>query len=248
MPESKDSIDYKQRYLELLYAISHDLRAPVRHTSNFYSLLIEEHESQWSGDQIEYQAFINKALKKAEEQFERLLILSRLHSRQKKCSEFSLYDCITQIISLVQEESDKQIEITLNIEKALVIELPINLVKQTLYELIKNAFVHGCSHESPQLMISGTIEQGPQKQNQQKRLVISLSDNGKGMDEGSFNKSFLPFSRLVENAIPGVGLGLTIAQQATEIMAGKIELTSTEGLQATLIIPVNHSLNDTEQS
>lgn len=261
MSEPDDTIDYKSKYQELLYAISHDLSAPVRHTSNFYSLLIEEHESTWNEDQIEYQTFINKALKKAEHQFERLLVLSRLHSRQSKKSTFPLFDCVTQVISVVEEELDQQIDVTLNIEKTLMLELPINLLKQALYELLKNAFIHGCSHETPRIYISGTIEQTSRKkeshyknlpahhqQPQQERLLISVNDNGTGMNENVISKSVLPFSRFVENTVPGVGLGLTIAQQACEIMGGNLALVSVEGLQAIIKIPVNHSVSDTEQS
>jgi signal transduction histidine kinase len=57
-------------------------------------------------------------------------------------------------------------------------------------------------------------------------LRISISDNGRGMDEKEKQKAFLPFFTTKEK---GTGLGLALVQKAIVGMGGKIELESELG-------------------
>jgi signal transduction histidine kinase len=62
------------------------------------------------------------------------------------------------------------------------------------------------------------------------RLHFSVSDTGIGIPPDDMQKIFMPFSRGSNAAThPGVGLGLSIAQQWVEAMGGKLELESRVG-------------------
>jgi len=68
-------------------------------------------------------------------------------------------------------------------------------------------------------------------------VKISVSDNGRGMDEEERKKAFLPFFTTKEK---GTGLGLALVQKAIVGMRGKIEVESEAGVGTTfhLYLPV----------
>ena len=72
-------------------------------------------------------------------------------------------------------------------------------------------------------------------------LILSVSDNGIGMNEEVKNKIFKPFEQAdgsTTRKYGGTGLGLSITQSLVELMDGKIELDSKEGDGTTFIITI----------
>ena len=60
------------------------------------------------------------------------------------------------------------------------------------------------------------------------RLIIEVSDNGKGMDEGTMEKIFDPFFT-TKSLEGGTGLGMYIVHNLIEKLDGKIEVESQLG-------------------
>lgn len=68
--------------------------------------------------------------------------------------------------------------------------------------------------------------------NNTSRLVFSVKDTGRGIKETQISKLFTKFQRLDEDkntTIEGTGLGLAITKKLTEMMGGKIVVTSKYG-------------------
>jgi signal transduction histidine kinase len=59
--------------------------------------------------------------------------------------------------------------------------------------------------------------------------VISVRDNGPGIDAAHFDRIFGLFRRLHGRDVPGNGLGLAFARKAIESLGGKIWVESTKG-------------------
>ena len=64
-----------------------------------------------------------------------------------------------------------------------------------------------------------------------KFILLSISDSGKGLTKNQMDCLFTPFERFgIENAqIEGTGLGLVITKNLIEIMGGTITVESEEG-------------------
>lgn len=63
-------------------------------------------------------------------------------------------------------------------------------------------------------------------------IELSVTDNGTGIPEDQQARLFEPFARLErDQRLPGLGLGLPIAQQLVQAMGGWIRLTSRQGEQ-----------------
>jgi PAS domain S-box-containing protein len=63
--------------------------------------------------------------------------------------------------------------------------------------------------------------------------ALEVSDTGRGIPEEIQPLIFEPFTRAEASAIPGVGLGLSIAKQLVELMGGQIHLESQVGRGST---------------
>jgi signal transduction histidine kinase len=59
-------------------------------------------------------------------------------------------------------------------------------------------------------------------------IVLTVSDNGLGIDSGQINKLFGMFKRLHDH-VEGSGIGLYIVKRNIENAGGKIEVDSTLG-------------------
>ena len=69
--------------------------------------------------------------------------------------------------------------------------------------------------------------------------VLSVSDEGPGIGPENLGRLFEAFTRGDTHGQPGVGLGLSIASQATKLLGGKLEVDSKLGAGSTfrLVLP-----------
>ena len=119
-----------------------------------------------------------------------------------------------------QELQDKGIDFRLHLQPGeMVFEADPDLIEQVLINLIRNA-VDAVEHrEDP------VVELRIQSSNNHK-VLIQVSDNGIGMEEGVLDQVFVPFFTTKDN---GSGIGLSLSRQIVRLHKGKIELQSAAG-------------------
>ena len=99
--------------------------------------------------------------------------------------------------------------------------------KQMLY-LFQNLFSNAIKYSgpaTPQIQVNAVEREDSH--------LITVFDNGVGIEESQWHRVFEPFHRLHGDAIPGSGLGLAIAKRAVEQAGGKIWVQSAPGAGAT---------------
>jgi two-component system NtrC family sensor kinase len=71
------------------------------------------------------------------------------------------------------------------------------------------------------------------------RVIIEVSDNGKGIAEGNLSKIWDPFFT-TKDPDKGTGLGLSISKSIVEDFGGSVDVESTEGqgTKITIALPV----------
>jgi signal transduction histidine kinase len=69
------------------------------------------------------------------------------------------------------------------------------------------------------------------------KVVVSVSDNGIGIDPANFDRIFETFQRLhTQEQYPGTGMGLAIVLTATRLQHGAVRVESTLGTGSTFHI------------
>ena len=77
------------------------------------------------------------------------------------------------------------------------------------------------------------------------KLIISVKDTGRGIEEEKLETLFTKFSRLeqdMNSTILGAGLGLAITKSLVDMLDGKIEVESTIGKGSTFTVTLQQGV------
>ena len=200
------------------YAVSHDLRAPLRAIHGFSSALLDEYRKKLDEDGQDFLNRINKATLKLREMIEALLDLSRIERQELKTEDVNLSALADEIVRDLQDaEPDRQIKI--QIEDNLVVHGDPRLLRIVLTNLLSNAWKYTGSVETPMIEVgSEQIEDG---------VYYFVRDNGAGFDMAFRQNLLAPFRRLhSDKEFPGLGIGLSIVDRIIKRHGG---ILSAEG-------------------
>jgi PAS domain S-box-containing protein len=213
---------------EFIGLVSHELRTPLTVIGGCLSTLLTD----WNRlSQSEVQQLLEDALLESESLshlIENLLELSRAQAQQ-----LSLYSEPTNVKTLVKEALSKikrqapshRFITSIPSEPMLIHADPLR-IERILYNLLDNA----AKYSPPGSQIKVSVNAEPE------RLVIGVSDRGKGLSSSEQARIFGPFQRL-ENTRPdqarGAGLGLMVCRRLVEAHGGEIWVESKKGRGST---------------
>ena len=125
---------------------------------------------------------------------------------------------ISLAVAAAMEEASEAVRIDRIIDGIQhLIRAPSLLLAEAIGALLKNALQAVVETESPQIRVWGR-ESG-------ERILISVSDNGPGVDEGIRRRIFMPFFT-TKRLGDALGLGLTLAEDTVRRLGGELELAS----------------------
>ena len=240
----------KNQELELFSSVaSHDLQAPLRGILQFTERLQSDLDELESADLPEERRallknrqseLINRTINSAKhmrELCERLLILCRIEKTESP---------------LVATDLDDSLNIALNNLEALVIESHAQIIKKDvlpmvigdpvqLFQLFQNLISNSIKYKkddcNPVITIGCEEYQNPKTGI--KECVVSIQDNGIGIESEHLDRIFNGFTRLHQSdEYPGFGLGLAICKKIVDRHTGKIWLNSTPGEGTTFYFTV----------
>ena len=145
-----------------------------------------------------------------------------------KLSKFSICEVLEEIEILLKKEL-KENHISLSIKsdpKKLTLNADKALIEQVLINLLKNA-IQAFDEQTHRLIeVAASL-------NDKGRLVITVKDNGNGIDEEALEKIFIPFFTTKQ---AGSGIGLSLSKQIMRKHQGTMSVKSKidEGTEFTL--------------
>jgi len=208
-------------YLEnFVHVIAHDMRSPVanlKYLVDVFTSMDEEGKKQ-------YVPLIKKSINKLDNTLKGLVQIIDVQGNQAK-DAIEAID-VGQIVAEVLEEQQEKISETgaqIEVDNQLFEKISYirGYLESILRNLISNAIKYSKSEVTPKVDISLKHEHG--------FVLISVQDNGIGMDlKKNQDELFIPFKRMNKD-IPGLGIGLHIIKTMVEKNGGKIEVESEVG-------------------
>ena len=220
---------------QFAYITSHDLQEPLRTISNFTQLLQRRYEGKFDSNADEFMEYIVDASIRMKEMIHDLLEYSRVSTQGEELKPLNLDKLVDDVLNdLKFTIKENKAEITRD-------ELPVvlgdyNQISRVFMNFINNAIKFKKDNKPPKICISAV------KDEKTNEYIISIKDNGIGIDKQYLERIFVIFQRLhTREKYKGSGLGLSITKKIIEMHGGKIWVESEPGIGSTFFFTLKES-------
>ncbi len=211
------------------HVASHDLREPLRMITSFLQLIERRYKDQLDADANEFIGFAVDGAKRLDEMIKDLLTYSQVSSEERKFSSINLESILKETLLNLKVQIDENNTVIAHDPLPIVIGNN-KLLVQLLQNLIANAIKYR-SQNTPKIHIFSKEEEN--------HYLISVKDNGIGIDPKHQNRIFTIFQRLHRNdEYEGTGIGLAIAQKIIQELGGAIWVESEIGKGSTFYFTI----------
>lgn len=222
--KEKEALEASNKELEqFAYIASHDLQEPLRIISSFAQLLDLKHTHRLNDEAKEYISYIINGAKKMQNLVRGLLEYSRITSRTKPKTTINLSvplkDAVYNLNLTIQETGTE-----IKFRDLPDVKVEPDQIAHIFQNLIGNAIKFKKENEKC------IIEIDSEKDITKNEWIISVKDNGIGIDPKDFDKIFVIFKRLASAAKKqGDGIGLALCKRIIDRQGGRIWVES-EGI------------------
>jgi ligand-binding sensor domain-containing protein/signal transduction histidine kinase len=196
----------------LTYAVSHNMRAPLRGMDGFSQILLEDYSKKIDKKGKNYLQRINIASKRMSQLIDDLLKLMRLSRIEINIEEINISKLFQSII-YEYNQMDPGRNISVKIAKDVIVRADLSLLKMLLRNLIDNSWKFTKSKDN------ACIEFGVTKQGE--RSIYFVRDNGIGFDMSNSEKIFEAFQK-EHTEFEGTGIGLATVKRIVDKHEGQI--------------------------
>jgi two-component system, OmpR family, phosphate regulon sensor histidine kinase PhoR len=201
----------------LLDTISHDIKNPLANLVLAIDMFKEVHPN----DEEEFKLLlktVDNALKKMDKVIRELTEIRKEHYRYKTEEEILSFENILEDVRLTLSDNivaaNAIILSEINVSE---ITFSRRKLRTVIYNLINNAIKFKSVERQPKIIVSTYKRDGG--------LVISIKDNGIGIEESKVDSIFSKYYRL-ENEIEGSGIGLYLVKEIVINAGGRILVKS----------------------
>ncbi|QLD88184.1 PAS domain S-box protein [Natronomonas salina] len=221
LEETVEELEASNARLErFAYAASHDLQEPLRMVSSYLQLLEHRCGDALDEEGGEYLEFAVDGADRMREMVEGLLAYSRVETRSGDTRPVDLDSVLTDATDVLQMQIQRSdVEITSE-------ELPRvlgdeNQLLQVLQNLLDNAITYS-GDDPPEIHVAA--------ERRGEECVVSVSDDGMGIDPDDQDDVFTVFNRLHGgDEFDGTGIGLALCERIVENHGGEIWVESEPG-------------------
>ena len=207
------------------YAVSHDLRAPLRALSGFSQALVEDYGGRLDGEALLFLDQIQGASRRMGELIDGILTLSRSTRGELRRDPVDLSELARRLLA-ERAKAEPGRALASEVQPGLCVLGDPAMLEAVMANLIDNAWKY--SAKTPAALIRVSMQErdgGP---------WYCVTDNGAGFDMAYNERLFQPFQRLHrQDEFPGIGIGLATVQRIIHRHGGIIEATGTPGGGAT---------------
>ncbi|MFN4123301.1 MAG: ATP-binding protein [Flavobacteriales bacterium] len=199
------------------YIVSHDLQEPLRMISSFLKLLMDNKEKRFSEKEVEYIRFALDGAERMKKMILDLLTYARVGTN---ADDFELVDLnnVIEQVKLNYKEHTESGKLQIHSNKLPVVKAVKVQMEQIFSNLLSNAIKY---NESNIIKIRISVKDEPEQ------WLLSVEDNGIGIDEKYRNDVFILFKRLhPKSKYSGTGIGLAVCKKIIQRHRGKLWVES----------------------
>ena len=223
---------------QFAYIASHDLQEPLRAIAGFMGLLKRQYGEALNAEALEFVNFAIEGAERMQALIQDLLAFSRVGTRGSVFADTALEEALAAALkNLSAAIGESGAIVTHDVLPIVKADLP--QMTQLLQNLIQNALkFHG--PQRPEVRISAA-----QKEHD---WVVSVRDNGIGMERQYFERIFLIFQRLhTRSQYGGTGIGLAVCKKIVERHGGSIWVESAPGEGSTFYFSIPKTTVNSEK-
>jgi light-regulated signal transduction histidine kinase (bacteriophytochrome) len=220
---------------QFAYVAAHDLRQPLIVAGGYINRLSRIYKDKLAPDAGRFIRSISDAITRMEALINALLGYARVGTKTEDLKLIDYNDTVECATTNLQVEIEKSRAIVTHDQLPTILADHIQIV-QLFQNLISNS-IKFQREEPPRVHISA--------EHKEKEWVISICDNGIGIDPKHINCIFDIFQRAHNSSeYPGNGIGLAICKKIVETHGGRIWVESTPGKGSTFkfTIPIKDTV------
>lgn len=235
--ESNARLQESNRDLEdFAYIASHDLQEPLRKIAAFGSRLRARIEDDVDEKSLDYLDRMDGATRRMQTLIGDLLSFSRVSTKGSDLIPVDLRDIVTRVLQDL-EVAIAEAGATVHIGSLPTIDGDALQMRQLYQNLIGNALKFRHNDRPPEIWTDAVMVGG--------RWLLSVRDNGIGIDQIYADKIFTVFQRLHgRSEYEGTGIGLAICRKIVERHRGTIRAQSDGQTGATFLIDLPRSFGE----
>jgi len=205
---------------------AHQINNPLNNISTSCQLALAEVDEDKDSFVVQMLETINQETQRAGEIVRGLLEFSRAQTFSLQAYQ------VAGIVGKVKRLVASEVPAGVTVETDIPEDIPVYVDVQKMVEALLNLTINAIQAitESP-----GSVLIGAEKDTEKKRVTITVSDTGKGIDQENMAKIFDPFFT-TKNAENGTGLGLAVVYGIIKKQRGSIRVESTKGQGSSFII------------
>lgn len=214
---------------QFAYVASHDLREPLRMVTSYMALLERRYGDRLDQDARDFIAFARDGAQRMDRLVLDLLEYSRIGRIAPPKETLTLRQIVDDAVRPLQAQTEAEGG-AVRVEDGLDDLPPVFGCRDELARLVQNLVANALKYhhpDRPPLVTLSARRDGA-------AVVLSVADNGIGIDPQYFDRIFMIFQRLhTREQYPGTGIGLAICKRVAEQHGGRIWLESTPGQGST---------------
>jgi two-component system, sensor histidine kinase and response regulator len=219
-------LEHKNRELESFsYAVSHDLRAPLRRIEAFGRALRESQGERLDENGRRFMDRIQEASRQMSQLIDDVLYLSKVSRAEVRQHEIDLSGLVETILERLRE-ADPGRRVETRVRPGVIVLGDGRLLRIAVTNLLENAWKFTAREPTARIefgMITMTGEP-----------TYFVRDNGAGFDMAYVDRLFGPFQRLhLASEFPGSGIGLATVQRIIHRLGGRVWAEGVVGQGAT---------------
>ncbi|HEX6084196.1 MAG TPA: ATP-binding protein [Thermoanaerobaculia bacterium] len=200
---------------DLLYALSHDLGAPLRVIDGFSEALLEEQQDALSPDALEYLTTIRGAVSRMNAMFEGIQQLHRITQAPLRRIDVDVTVLAEGIVAELRAAEPAR-DVRCSVERDLVASADPALLHVALTQLLRNAWKFTARRAGAVITVG------------REDRALFVRDNGAGFDSAAAARLFIPFQRFHSaSEYDGLGIGLALVRRVVQRHGGRVRAAAT---------------------